>query len=51
MSQATLAGKLGMSSTALGRRMTGEVPFDVDELERAGALLEFSITIPTARAS
>lgn len=32
LSQVVLAGRLGVSQETLSRRLTGRVPFDVDEL-------------------
>jgi transcriptional regulator with XRE-family HTH domain len=45
ISQATLAGQLGMSQAALSRRLQGEVPFDVDVLSRISELLDVPISV------
>lgn len=42
--QADVAAALGMTTSALSRRLTGETPFDVDELEALAAHLELPIT-------
>lgn len=42
ISQTALAAHLGMTQSAVSRRLTGEVPFDVVELEAAAALLGVS---------
>lgn len=39
ITQHQLAGALGVSQAAVGRRLTGEVAFDVDELTAIAPLL------------
>lgn len=44
MSGAELARRTGMKQPYLSRRMTGEVPFDLDDLEIIARELEVSVT-------
>jgi len=46
-----LATEIGMSGAALGRRLRGEHPFDVTELEQIARALGISVTDLWARAS
>lgn len=39
ITQAVLASHIGLSQTAVSRRLTGEVPFDVNELAAAAEVL------------
>lgn len=43
-SQEDAAAELRVSRSAFGRRMTGEVPFDVVELDRLAAFLDVPVT-------
>jgi len=45
MTQRALAASLGMTQQALSRRLSGEVPFDVDELGRVAALLDVPVAV------
>lgn len=53
ISQRDIAKKLGVSHTAVNRRMAGTVPFDVDELAAIADLLDLSICdlFPADKAS
>jgi transcriptional regulator with XRE-family HTH domain len=42
--QAELAAAVGLSPQSIGRRLSGEHPFDVEELERAAAWLDVSVS-------
>lgn len=44
MSQAALADRLGMSQSMLSYRLSGKVPFNVDELAQVAAVLD----VPTS---
>lgn len=44
VSQQTLMAALGLSQSSVSRRLTGEIPFDLDELEKVAALFG----VPTA---
>lgn len=39
-----LARELGVAQSAMSRRLTGELPFDVDELEAISAALDVPVT-------
>lgn len=43
-SQTTLALDLGVSQAFLSRRLSGGVPFDIDELDRIARVLEVPVT-------
>ena len=43
MTQTDLAQQLGLSQTAISRRLTGEVPFDVEELAATADFLAVEI--------
>jgi len=47
----SLASHVGMSQSKMSRRLTGEFPFDTDELERVLGALEISLADLLARAS
>jgi predicted XRE-type DNA-binding protein len=44
LTQADLANALGVTQPAVSRRMTGQVPFDVEELAKAAALLGLPVS-------
>lgn len=55
ISQAVLASGLGMSQTAISKRLRGETPFDINELVRIAAVLDVpldrlteGVDVPTA---
>lgn len=41
--QADLAGVLGVSQQSVSKRLTGKVPFDVNELEKVATWLGYSV--------
>jgi transcriptional regulator with XRE-family HTH domain len=43
ISQSALGVELGLSQSAVARRLTGEVPFDVAELSQIASFLEVPI--------
>jgi transcriptional regulator with XRE-family HTH domain len=53
MSGAALARGIGENQQYVSRRLTGEVPFDIDDLEKIAALLDTSVTalLPSSGAA
>lgn len=53
MTQRSLADATGLSQSYIGRRMTGEQPFDVDDLALIAAALEIAVAdlLPSADRS
>jgi len=45
ITQTQLAKNLGTSQMAVSRRLSGEVPFDVDELARVAEILGVPVTV------
>lgn len=43
ISQAEIAGSLGISQASLSRRMTGLTPFEIDELDVIAGLLDLPV--------
>lgn len=50
MSAAELARRTGLKQSTLARRMTGEIPFDLDDLEVIAGALEVDVTELLPRA-
>lgn len=53
LTQSDLANHLSLSRGAIGRRLTGEVPFNIDELRRTATFLNVPLATlldPTALA-
>jgi transcriptional regulator with XRE-family HTH domain len=44
LTQEALADRAGMSQSTLSRRLTGELPFDTDELARVAPVLDTAVT-------
>lgn len=43
VSQSGLAAELGIAQSGLSRRLNGQVPFDIDELEKLSTFLEVPV--------
>lgn len=45
VSQEKLAGKVGISSSAMARRLSGETPIDLTDLERIAGALGYDVRV------
>lgn len=51
ISQEKLATKVGMSTSAVTRRLSGETPITIDDLERMAAALGYSVRVTFTEAA
>lgn len=45
MSQERLAAKVGLSQSAVGRRLSGDTPINIDDVARFAAAMGYEVTV------